>query len=1241
MSARRIILVLAILLVGILLVGPPLLVWSALYTTGGLQFVVRHIPHKIGSVRLSIEGVSGIAAQGVAVQRVQIDHDMVHISIEGVSARLVPGPLLLQTIRVQEAAVRNVDVQVKRRTHPPNPGAPQFLPRWLLISVEDLRAAHASLAVYSGFHLRADRLQAAAVIRHRSIRLFQADALLDESAHAMAIGTLRATDPFGVDVKLILDWQPQGQPPWRLAGSARGDLDTLHIVAHTQDPFRADAAGQLRELTGHWNWLGSITVRQFSLRPWGAADVLGDISGHLTAHGDAAGFGAQGSLTPAGLHAGPFDLQFAGNYAAEVLSAQRVQLRHPGSGLQADVTGSVAIVPHGPALDLQGQWRNFRWPLTGREPAVRSEAGSFRMSGTLPYAVQVDAKASAAGLPTMPLQARGTLDKDNVSFDPAEIDLLGGHASLRGRVTWAPRDTWSIAGRVTGIDPAKLRPDLPGSVSFLLDASGTGFDPRGQLTASFSNLSGRVRGAAASGSGSIGHAGDTWSFDRLRVSLGTANLALDGRINQQLDLRFALDTRDLSLLSPGAAGVLRASGTLGGTAADPTVSGSAHGSGIDLQGIHISSLAVEADFDPRAQDHRSRIDARASHLTYLGRTIDNMAFTLGGLPQAYDMHFAARATGLAVKAQASGPYSHGQFRGWLTALSLDGDDPTLHLELEQPAELLASADHVRLERTCLTGRPGGMCAEGDWTAAAWSGNLETHDLPLHTLTAGLTNAVEYRGTISARAAVAGGAATPVTGTLRAELVQAEILHKLASKHVERTRIGSGLVTATATPTTLTAQADLGDGQVGTLRASLTAQRSTARWQDMPVSGELHAQTDETGLISLYAPDIDRASGHLSADVQVAGTVGAPRLSGNVRLADGQIDVYQTNLALRQIAFEATFGDNGVDFKGGARTGGGSVQANGHVEWRDLQPYGKFHLQGSNLRVADIPEAQIDASPDLDFTIKGHRIDIDGKVLVPNAKITSIDITNAVRTSSDEQIVGAESDDPSKRFEVVSSIGLAIGDNVHVESLGLSAKLAGGLLIQSGADAITRGTGEVDIESGKYSAYARQLDIDEGHLYFNGGPIDNPGIMVRAKKVFPDVTAFLLVRGTLAQPQMSFSSSPPLPQSQIVSLILAGGSLESTQAHGANVALGQGVAMLAQQYGGALGIQDAGLESDINNETSVVFGRYLSPRLYVSYGISLTQQLNTFKLRYTLGDHWTVKAEVGQVQGADLVYTITK
>jgi autotransporter translocation and assembly factor TamB len=67
----------------------------------------------------------------------------------------------------------------------------------------------------------------------------------------------------------------------------------------------------------------------------------------------------------------------------------------------------------------------------------------------------------------------------------------------------------------------------------------------------------------------------------------------------------------------------------------------------------------------------------------------------------------------------------------------------------------------------------------------------------------------------------------------------------------------------------------------------------------------------------------------------------------------------------------------------------------------------------------------------------------------------------------------------------------------------------------------------------------------------------------------------------------------------------------------------------------------GVESTFNNDTSLVFGRYLAPRIYVSYGINLTLSLNSVKLRYTLGDHWVVRTELGQVGGADLVYSIDK
>jgi translocation and assembly module TamB len=337
-------------------------------------------------------------------------------------------------------------------------------------------------------------------------------------------------------------------------------------------------------------------------------------------------------------------------------------------------------------------------------------------------------------------------------------------------------------------------------------------------------------------------------------------------------------------------------------------------------------------------------------------------------------------------------------------------------------------------------------------------------------------------------------------------------------------------------------------------------------------------------------------------------------------------------------------DNGVDFGGSARIGSGTAHASGRLEWHNSLPVGKVQVQGTNLRVTDVPEAQIEASPDLEFNINRRRIEVAGTVKVPYAKIVPADLTGAVRSSSDEVIVGQETTDPSKRFEVVSAITLSLGDHVSIDTSGLTGRLTGNITVRSGYDEVTSGTGELNIEQGKYTAYARKLDIQRGRLIFTGGPIGNPGIDIRAIKEFPDVTAGVNVRGTLLQPRLSFFSDPSLTQAQIVSLILAGGSLESAQnRQGAagNELLAQGGAILAQQLGSHIGIEDVSLESDLTNETSLVLGRYLSPRLYVSYGIALTEQLNVLKLRYSLGDRWTIKTEVGQARGADLVYTIQK
>ncbi|MDE2451417.1 MAG: translocation/assembly module TamB domain-containing protein [Gammaproteobacteria bacterium] len=1250
---RRFLLLAAGLFVLIAIALPCAALYSVLFTQSGLRFVVSHLPQRFGDVGVRIEGVSGTIAGGAHAGLVEIDERVVHLEIRGIYTRVRLEPLLWQTIRTPDTTVDSVYVGVKRPPPLP-PGtvhhAPQFLPSWLTIDIGHASVARAIVVVPDGTRITGTAIAGSALLRHRDIRFYHADVQMGEVHFAVA-GMLHASEPLQLAANGQITWQARGQPVWTVAANGAGDLDRLAISGKILAPFRSELNGEMLDLTHHWHWQGDAVVQDFDLRAWHLTGALGAIGGKLALSGGGQAFSARGTLDPAGLNAGSFNVQFDGGYSRQILTAHRIDITNVASGARTIASGTIGIVPGGPRLDLQGSWRNFRWPLTGRNVPFRSGEGRFELSGIRPYDFHTKGLAQVAALAPVPADVTGKLDAGGVTVSHSTLALFRGHADLHGDVSWAPVQRWAVSGHATGIDPGQLRPDLPGSLNFAVAIAGRGFKAGDPLSVAVDGLSGRLRGLGASGGGKFTRAGDTWTFQQVRVGLGRTRLALDGTIDRAANLRFAVTAEDLSLLSAGSRGHLEAQGTIRGTLDSPDILATARGTGLVYEGMSLADFDARVDFDPSSR-RRSAIAAHLRQLRFGKRTVRSLSFTLDGPASAATAHLDAQAPGLNLTAMASGGFSHGIFNGKLESLGVSGAE-SLRLHLEQPVALTLSSAASTIERLCLIGTPGNLCAEASWTPAAWSTTLTASHLPLSTLTAGRTPAVEYLGAIDVGARLFGGGNTPMQGVLRIELNDAVLSRRLVSGRIERTSIGSGVLTATATTDSIDAQASLTSGEIGTLAGNLKISRGPQRWQDMPIAGELRAQTSKLDLISVYVPDIDRAAGNLTADARVAGTVAEPQLSGTLGVSDGEVDLYQTNLRLRQIGLTARLTDDGLMFDGVAEAGKGQVHAKGQLRWRGALPYGQLHLDGSNLRVVDIPEAQIDASPDLDFKVAAREIDITGSVAVPYAKIVPTDLTNAVTSSSDEIIVGQESQNPADRFQVRTQITMMLGPNVNIDTMGLTGQLAGNITVRSGYDAITRATGELSVQKGQYAAYGRKLEIQRGRLIFTGGPVGNPGIEIRAIKRYPDVTAGINVRGTLQHPRMSFFSDPSLPQSQIVSLILSGGGGNSTlqmlqasnaqnqQATAANELLTQGGAILAQQLGSRIGLPDISLETDLNNETSLVLGKYLSPRLYVSYGVGLTQQLNAIRLRYSLGDHWTIRTEAGQIRGADLVFSVEK
>ena len=731
-------------------------------------------------------------------------------------------------------------------------------------------------------------------------------------------------------------------------------------------------------------------------------------------------------------------------------------------------------------------------------------------------------------------------------MDELELGAFGGKGDLAGEARWSPEESWSLAGSVKGMNPGSLRPGFNGSLDFNMKASGAPFGGDGTLDFAFSDLSGKLRGNTATGSGRILLQGENWTFDKLRFRAGNTRLAIDGELgaSRALNLDFSLDADNLALLAEDARGELHASGRVGGTSDAPIVKLTARGSEIEHGTLSVEKLAANIDVDWRGQ-RNSHADIAISELKVGERSLTQFNATLDGTTSEHTVRADALAGITSLHLSGKGGFADGVWKGNIGDLFID-DTANINLQLDTPVTVRASAKDFKLDALCMHGKVARLCGEGAWNETGWTARADAHNLPISTLTAGLTRNVEYQGTVNATASASSTGGAPPVGEARVDLVDAAIKHKLASGRTDVINFGSGFVTLKAEGAQLNGELRLDAAQRGLISGRVRADRVTTDLMNSPMRGQLQMSTGELSFLTLYFPAVDRASGHFDANVTFEGTLGAPRASGIVKLSGAELDLYQLNLALRAVEMEARIVSNKLEFSSTAKAGAGTLASSGQLEWRDGLPYGEIRVDGENLRVVDVPEARIDASPDLDFRIAGREIMVKGEVKVPLARIQPADLTNAVLPSADERLVGPTEKVEKDPFLVTSEITMTLGDKVTIDTYGLvgthhrkhhRAELPG---------EPTRATGELQVKDGNYTALARKLDIERGKLIFNGGLLADPAVDIRAIKEFPDVKAGVNVRGSLRAPRLSFFSEPTIPQAQIVSLLLAGGSLQSVQ-----------------------------------------------------------------------------------------------
>jgi translocation and assembly module TamB len=297
--------------------------------------------------------------------------------------------------------------------------------------------------------------------------------------------------------------------------------------------------------------------------------------------------------------------------------------------------------------------------------------------------------------------------------------------------------------------------------------------------------------------------------------------------------------------------------------------------------------------------------------------------------------------------------------------------------------------------------------------------------------------------------------------------------------------------------------------------------------------------------------------------------------------------------------------------------------------------------------------------------------VTGQLTIPQAAITPPEAASGTVSASKDVIIlnpaHPKSTDEKQLapWPVVSDLKIILGDKVTFKGAGFKSLLISGSLRASNQPGkVTVGNGELLI-AGIYKAYGQDLTVEGGRVIFTGGPIDNPGLDIRAfRRIYQhgsreatesgvtirsdtEVITGVHIHGTVKSPELTLYSQPSLDQSNTLSYIVLGKPVSQASGEEGKALLGAALASqfqgsgdsLTQKIANQFGLDEASISSKGGvTDSELVVGKYLSPELYISYGVGLFDARTVLRIRYQLSKRLTLETETGMQSGVDLRYS---
>ncbi|MBB2155799.1 DUF490 domain-containing protein [Gluconacetobacter diazotrophicus] len=398
------------------------------------------------------------------------------------------------------------------------------------------------------------------------------------------------------------------------------------------------------------------------------------------------------------------------------------------------------------------------------------------------------------------------------------------------------------------------------------------------------------------------------------------------------------------------------------------------------------------------------------------------------------------------------------------------------------------------------------------------------------------------GTMTARAVLRGTLASP-QGTVT-----------VAARNMKYNADFSGALP----PASLDATAQLSGTQAridATARAGAMVDLAVRGTVPTGASGAMALQT--SGRINLAAANAylgaqgRQVEGTVQLALGVGGPFSAPQASGTLTLAGGQIHDYAQGVQLSNMAGTIVARKDVLAIDNfSASAGPGRITVNGTLG--AFQPGLPIDLRITADHARPLSSDLVTAEINTDMTIRGRlasRIDVAGRVVIPHAEINipnslppSIARLDVIRPGADGQVP----QDTGSSLVVGLDVTASSPGQMFVRGHGLDAEMQGRLHVGGTADAPAI-TGGFDMRRGNFNLAGISLDFTKGRVAFNGSGVTqaiDPTLDFEAERATNAGTARLVVGGYASAPKITFSSSPPLSQDQIMAMLLFGTDAQS-------------------------------------------------------------------------------------------------